>query len=200
MGFWVGAYDILSLCPVGGLRDTNELQIRINRRGTIQIHLDAPATFKPISWLEVLETNDPHVIVKRMEEHMGWTMTAQAAATNPATLTYRVMAQAHFQLMTEKSEWSVSMGFSASSGFGSSGENNIANSRVREGIAKLPKNENLEDHARSWVLCKDNQIRGVFLEDGRFFYEAGYVELMSEYIDNERELIRTTAAVLAKIL
>lgn len=196
-----GTYDLLW---IKGLRESN-LDIRLNRRGTIQVHGRADAErfidWKPTPWVDYLAA-DPKSFLERLERASGLTVPHQVPSSTPTTLTYRVLAAlTSFGLKTIH-PIVIEEGFIDSSGE-HGGHNFLMDQFTFPAELTRPREDDLFGIPgyRFWIPTRDSKPLCAIEQTSAtvwFSNTSTSLDLMSMYRSNHKEIPVVAAMLLAE--
>jgi len=191
-------YDCLSLL-------TSEVRkpkvvIHFNRGGAI--HVPGTPDSTQISWASALATDDPHLIVKQLENAAGLSHPSPAPSTSPAALAYRVIARILASLVNDKDTWDARNEQEDSSDGGWGPQNFVQNFPRAAELAQIPRPDDLsgEPGYRFWALLKSRLPVAIFDTDGRVHLSGEQYDLPSIYRQSGRSLSQTINISIGKIL
>ena len=196
-----GNYDVLWIMGLDG----SNLDIRLNRVGTIQIHgcVDRTRTadWRPTEWSDYL-SSDPRTFIERMERAAGWPAQEKVPQSTPVTLTYRILAaMASFGMKTVH-PITIEEGFIDSSGE-DGGPNPILDHFTLPAHLSNARHDDFygQPGYRFWIPVRDEKpLCAIEQTSGLAFFVDGSepIDLMERYRANKKEVVLVAAELLSR--
>lgn len=195
-----GQYDVLWILGL----DSSNLNIPLNRNGTIQIHGRADKAdlieWEPTSWIDYLAA-DPRIFVEQLERAAGWPSPTQVPASTPITLTYRTLASiAGFGFKTVH-PIDIEEGYIDTSGYGGGASQLLAEFSIPSELTDVrPDDFYGEPGYRFWIprregksICAIEQTSGT----AWFHNRKDPLVLSDEYRSCKKEMALVAARILS---
>lgn len=198
-----GQYDVLWILPA---HDDDGIDIRLNRNGTIQVHdrYDGrPVEWEPVTWDRYLRA-DPREFLHRLETAAGLPVPAHVPASQPWTLTCRILAEIAATAVKSVHPIEIQSGMIDTSGYGGgpNGALELFTAIPEELLRPQPEEPFGHSGYRFWILLRDDVPILAFEQDrGLAFtqhHNVGF-DVMALYEQSRRHLLVTTMKLLRKV-
>lgn len=190
-----GQYDTLTIArPSGAVLDIN--------RGGGHIHIHVPGTdVQPIPLTDALTEEDPHALVRQLEQAARLPVPAHAASASPRSLTYRTLAFVLNATVNQQKTLDVRSEYEDTSGYGAGPRGWLAGFPLAAQRVRERRPDDLYDipEYRYWLILRDDTPVAALDTDGFVYIGEDVRSLPAAYHRNGRSLARTTLEVVGSL-
>lgn len=202
-----GMYDVLALYTPP--YDAGATQIMLNRAGTIQVHHISGDPHNDVllgTWADLLAADDPHWMVKNIEDAARLRLAKKAPASTPRALSFRFISAALSATINDRHVWDARNEFidSSSSYPGSAEVNGYLDAfpAVRDDLRTTPSipGEWHEPESHYWAILRDQKPVAIVSIEGRVYCRDRRYDLARAYSEQNRQMLPLIITVLGDLL